>query len=126
MTQVRDGLSLARLAAPWRIFYDDGSTFEGRPEDAPSDGVVVIAERATSIAARKVGGLQRGILGLGLSVVWMYGELYGWTGFGWQAANETDRSWPYGAPVLKGALVSAASFSSRIASAWEWLGDRAP
>ena len=27
----------------WRIYYDDGSTFEGDPLAAPADGVIVIA-----------------------------------------------------------------------------------
>lgn len=30
--------------ALWRIYYADGSTFEGRPEDAPGVGVIVIAQ----------------------------------------------------------------------------------
>lgn len=32
---------------PWRIYYDDGSTFDasqGEPEDAPSYGVQIIAQ----------------------------------------------------------------------------------
>ena len=28
----------------WRIYYDDGSTFTGKPEDAPRVGVVAIAQ----------------------------------------------------------------------------------
>ena len=27
----------------FRIYYSDGSTFEGLPEDAPADGVIIIA-----------------------------------------------------------------------------------
>lgn len=38
----------------WIIYYDDGSTFTGQPEDAPREGVVVIAYRDISVGKRLV------------------------------------------------------------------------
>lgn len=31
-------------ATRWRIYYDDGSTFAGAPEEAPGRGVIVIVQ----------------------------------------------------------------------------------
>jgi hypothetical protein len=93
--------------ALWRIWYSDGSTFSsenGEPSEAPREGVQAIAERRD-----------------GRRLVWVYGDVYGWTGEGWQSSILPKKGWPDGAAVLEGEEIDFDLFRRIRVEAIEWL-----
>lgn len=65
------------MSPKWRIWYDDGSTFDsekGTPESAPLDGVLAVAEIRADGTVRPP----------------RQGDYYLWTGDGWAVGKIQD------------------------------------
>ena len=65
------------MTTAWRIWYDDGSTFDstqGPPEAAPLDGVI-------AVGTERENGHRRPRLGA---------DYYFWTGDGWAVGDRAD------------------------------------
>ena len=91
----------------WKIWYDDETSYaswDGLPEDAPAEGVQMIAEKRA-----------------GRTLLHNMGEVYIWDGVGWESASEAKENWPEGTVVLRGRLMDTKKFKTLREEAMLWL-----
>lgn len=91
----------------WRIFYADRTSlasWDGPTQDAPAEGVQVIAEKRA-----------------GRTLIHNMGEVYHWDGSGWESLTQVNESYPEDAVVLRGSLIENEQFKAIREEAMLWL-----